>query len=66
MQIDKHKLEAAQAKAQLTGTQVAQRAGITHQLYSRVRCRGSCSPVTLGKIADALCVNPAELLDMEE
>lgn len=66
MKINRLKLDALQAEQGLTCGQVAEKAGMSRQNFSTVRVRGTCTAVTLGKIARALGVDPLEIMEQEE
>lgn len=63
MKINKRKLDILQCRAGLTGTQVAQKAGIKPQSYSAVKVRGSCAAPTVAAIATALGVDVTDIVD---
>lgn len=63
MKINCLKLDALQAEQGLTCGQVAEKAGMSRQNFSTVRTRGTCTAVTLGKIARALGVPVESLLE---
>ena len=65
MKLNKFKLYLLQAEQGLTGAELAQKAGMSRQNFSTVRQRGTCTPVTAGKIARALGV-PVEALMMDK
>ena len=65
MKLNKFKLVLLQAEQGLTGAELAQKAGMSRQNFSTVRQRGTCTPVTAGKIARALGV-PVEALMMDK
>lgn len=54
MKIDRERLEMLQRRAGLTGEALAERAGITPPMLSRLKSRGSCSPTTGRKLATVL------------
>lgn len=66
MKISKKKLCELQCRLGLTGVQIAGKAGIKPQSYSAIKTRGTCSAPTIGKIAGALGVDVAELIDSED
>ena len=66
LKISRLKLDALQAEQGLTCGQVAEKAGMSRQNFSTVRTRGTCTAVTLGKIARALGVDPLEIMEQEE
>lgn len=63
MNISKRKIEAIQARKQLTQATIADTAGVTRQAFSEVLKRGNCTPITAGKIAAALGVDVTELME---
>lgn len=63
MRISRSKLDLLQAEQGLTCGQVAEKAGMSRQNFSTVRTRGTCTAVTLGKIARALGVPVESLLE---
>ena len=65
MKLNKFKLDLLQAEQGLTGAELARKAGMSRQNFSTVRQRGTCTPVTAGKIARALGV-PVEALMMDK
>lgn len=56
MKISKERMDALMAERGLTGKELARRAGMTPQTLSTLRTRGTCTPITAGKIASALGV----------
>ena len=67
MKISRQKLNLAQARAGVTATELCRQSGIPYVTFSQVR-RGvrEPRPDTLGRIAKALGVDPAELLETED
>lgn len=65
MKISRTKLELFQAKQSLTAGALAERAGMCGQFISTVKTRGTCTPITLQKLAKALNCDPAELIEKE-
>lgn len=63
MRISRSKLDLLQAEQGLNCGQVAEKAGMNRQNFSTVRTRGTCTAVTLGKIARALGVPVETLLE---
>ena len=63
MNISKRKIEAIQARKQLTQAAVADSVGVTRQALSKALRRGNCTPITAGKIAAALGVDVTELME---
>ena len=62
MKISTAQLDRRQAELGLTRKAVAELAGISRQTMSAIAQRGTCEPITLGKIAKALGVDPADLI----
>jgi len=63
MKIDNEKIEKERKRQGLTATELAKKVGITRQAYSTfVRRRRSTKLSTLAKIAEALDVDPKDLL----
>lgn len=66
MKADRKKLELAMARVCLNPQGLADTAGMPAQTVSRVILGRGVRPATLGRIAKALGVDPAELLKEEE
>ncbi len=66
MKINRLKLDLLQAEQGLTCSELAKKAGISRQNFSTVRTRGTCTPITAGKIAKALEVSVTEIIETEE
>lgn len=66
MKINKLKLDLLQAEREMSCTQLAQKSGISRQNLSTIRQRGTCSVLSAAKIAKALGVDPAEIIETEE
>ena len=62
MNIDGLKIEELLAKAGLTKTELASRCGVSRQNISTIVRRGTCTPRTLGKLAEGLSVSVSELM----
>ncbi|MGL4283790.1 helix-turn-helix domain-containing protein [Eubacterium aggregans] len=66
MLVDKSKLELSMARNCWNKVKLAEKAGIPYQSVKRsVMCEGT-NPETVGKIAKALGVDPAEIIKEEE
>ena len=65
MKLSKEKLELFQARRGISAAELAQAAGLSAQGISALKLRGSCKPETIGKLAAALGVDPAELLEQK-
>ena len=65
MNISKAKIQLAMARREMRVVDVAAEAGLTIQTIAKIMRKGKCKPVTLGKIAHALGVEPEDLLDEE-
>ena len=61
MNIDGLKIEELLAKAGLTKTELASRCGVSRQNISTIVRRGTCTPRTLGKLAEGLSISVSEL-----
>lgn len=59
--VERIRLEMARKK--MTSNDLAKASGIGHTTISMIMSGKKCRPVTLGKIAAALGVDPAELYD---
>lgn len=66
MKINRYKIDLLQAKQNMNGKQLAALIGIGSQNLSTIKTRGTCKPETVVKIANALNVDPAEILDQED
>ena len=65
MKIDSQKIELLQAKQKITTKALAERSGIACQNISTIKKRGTCTPITLAKLAAGLGVDPSELIAKE-
>ena len=65
MKISRKKIEVQQARSGISSAQIAELCNTSVQVISRVLEKGVCNPVTLGKIARALGVDPEEITDDE-
>lgn len=65
MRINTIKLQLMMGKCGFTSAALADRAGMCRQNFSTIKHRGTCTPITLQKIADALGCDPAELIEKE-
>lgn len=63
MRIDKKTVMLKMATLQINQSQLAERAGISRQTLSAVMNGRSCRPELLGKIAKALGVDVAEIIE---
>ena len=66
MKIKVSMLYAGIAQNKITMTELAKRTGLAKQSISAIIHRGSCSPKTVGKIADALGVDVKEIIVTED
>ena len=64
MKIDNSKLDMALARKCVNLSQL--RAGISPQTLTRIRRGDAVKPVTVGKIAKALGVDPVEIIEKED
>ena len=62
LMIDTTELNLVMARKQLTIRAAAKKAKLTPNTFYTVMKKGTVTPVTLGKIADALEVDPAEIV----
>lgn len=62
MNISKKKIEIIMATKGLMVKDVTSRSGVTKGNFSLIRQRGTCNPVTAGRIAGALGVDVTEIL----
>ena len=65
MQINKIKLEMALARNCLSISALREK-GLSPQTLTRIRNGAEVKPVTVGKIAKALGVDPADIIEMED
>lgn len=65
MKLDNRKLEMWLARRCMTLSSLRCE-GVSPQTITRIRSGADVKPVTVGKIAKALGVDPAELIEMEE
>lgn len=65
MRVSKEKIECIMAAKGLTASMAAEKAGISRQNFSTIKLRGTCSPVTAGKIANGLEVDLTEIIEKE-
>ena len=64
MKIQRAKIEMIQAKKGMSCKQIANKANIDHRTLSVILRRGSCRPESLEKIAKALDVEPADIMEV--
>ena len=62
MNINSGQINILLAEKKMTGAELAKRSGIARQNLSCIMKRGTCSPVSLGKIADGLGVPVSEIM----
>lgn len=65
MRISKEKIELLQAQKGIAQAKLAELSGISRQNLSTVKLRGTCRPETAGKLARALGVDPADIIESE-
>lgn len=63
MKISKSKLEIAMARAELNRNTLAEKANMPIPTICNVYMRGTCKPATAGRIAKALGVDVAEIIE---
>lgn len=66
MKISKRKILSMMGAKLMNQEQLAQAAGVSRATVNASLLKGSCSTQTTGKIAKALGVDPAELIEMED
>ena len=66
MKISKEKIEYIMATKGFTASMVEDKSGISRQNFSTIKLRGTCSPVTAGKIAHGLEANLTEIIEKGE
>ena len=66
MRIQQTKFEIALAKARLTKTSLAKKAGISSATITKLLAGKSSTPITVGKIAAALGVDVTEIIEEEK
>lgn len=65
MEINVKKIKGFMGANLMTQCQLAQAAGISRATVNSTLLKGSCSTKTAGKIADALGVSPADIVEVE-
>lgn len=65
MKISKEKIELILAKKNLKVVEAAKIMGMTRQIFSTIKNRGTCTPATAAKIANRLGVEVEELIESE-
>ena len=66
MKLDVMKIKMILAKKEMNQVDLAVACGVERQQINGILYRGTCSLKTLGRIAKALGVDPAEILKKEE
>lgn len=64
--ISKKEINLVCARKEMSLNELSERSGVTTQNIRALLKRGSCRPKTLGRIARALGVDPAELIEEEK
>ena len=62
MNISAIKIETILAERRMTKTDLSKLCGISRQNISTIMKRGTCSPLSVGKLADGLGVNVMDIL----
>lgn len=65
MKINTAKLELLTAQRGMTFTQLAEKADVSRQTLSTIKGRRTCTGPTAQKIARALGIDPADLIEQE-
>jgi len=63
MNINRQKIEILQAKQDISAKRLAELSGVSRQLISTIKTRGTCQPCTAQKIAKAFGVELEDLMD---
>jgi DNA-binding Xre family transcriptional regulator len=63
LNISATKIEILQAEKGMTAANVAENAGMCRQNISTIKRRGTCTPITAAKLAKALGVDVADLIE---
>lgn len=66
MIVSKKKITALMGSNLMTQKNLAEKAGVCRMTICSTLIRDSCSTATAGKIAKALGVTPAEIIEMED
>lgn len=66
MNINTRRIKQHMCANLMTQLQLAQAAGVSRATVNCTLLKGSCSIQTVGKIAKALGVSPAEIIEMED
>ena len=66
MKISKRRITALMSANLMTQVKLAEVAGVSRGTINTALLKGSCSIQTVGKIAKALSVDPAEIIEMED
>lgn len=62
MTISATKINLLKAEQRLTNSALAERSGISRQSISTILMRGTCNPITAGKLARGLGVSVADII----
>ena len=65
MKLNVHKIKLIMAEKGLSVTGYSELCGISRQNVSTILTRGTCSPITAGKLANGLGVNVSEIVKEE-
>ena len=63
MKISSVKIELLLARKNMTNKELAEKSGVCRQNISIIKKRGTCTPASLAKLAKALEVDPADLIE---
>lgn len=66
MKISKQQIQFRMAEKKMTMTALAKASGISRQQLGVILAKGTCTPVSAGKIADGLGVDVADIVGKEE
>ena len=65
MRVSREKIEYIMAAKGWTSAETAEKSGISRQNFSTIKLRGTCAPVTAGKLARGLGVSVTEIIEKE-
>lgn len=65
MKINKARLNLAMLRACMNPKEISNKAGISYPAFQRARNHAEVKPATIGRIAKALGIDPAEIIEKE-
>ena len=66
MRIDKNKIALEMARQKINQSDLANRSGLTRQAISTILCRGTCTTINAGRLAEGLGVDPEKITKEED